>query len=465
MRDTLKPIAAQTIALARALQAKNAPSAVAGGGWSGSSYVDSWQRTRELAPSQLIDELKGTAWSCISLNAATCATYTPTLYVVTAHNQPKAKCQTKALDAQTDKRLRALPYLKVKTSSAATIEQVTDHPLLDLIYQPNPFFNSFDMWELTQTYLEVMGKAYWYVEPGPYGVPAGIWILPSQNMTPGKRPNSPNAIDFFQYASGKNRQVFGVDEIIFFRNPDPKNPYTGGLSPLRACYEQVMLTSEFAATKSAVYENRGVPSALVSPDEVIGEEERDRLETMWNQKFRRGGSGKVVVTESNMKLQLLSQSLGDIAALADMKATKEDIVNAFHCPISFFTSQTNLANLLASQAQHMSQAITPRIQRRDQKLNQSLVPLYDDSGRLFLSSDDPVPVDQSATIAQLGLDMQYGVLSINEVRSGRGLAPAAWGDVPWLSTRWAPTDVPRGTTGEPETSQADGGSAPSNPGA
>jgi phage portal protein BeeE len=164
----------------------------------------------------------------------------------------------------------------------------------------------------------------------------------------------------------------------------------------------------------------------------------------------RGGAGKVVVAESNMKLQLLNQSMGDLAALADMKATKEDICNAFHVPIAYFTSQTNLANLQASQSQHMTQAIAPRIQRRDEKLNQTLVPLFDPSGRLFLASEDPIPVDQDASLAQLDKDMEYGILSINEVRSGRGLPPAPWGNVPWLPTRWAPTDQPR-TTGLPDT--------------
>ena len=54
------------------------------------------------------------------------------------------------------------------------------------------------------------------------------------------------------------------------------------------------LLSDYAAFKKAKFENHGVPDALVTPDEVIGEEERDRLETQWNQRFRRGGSGRRV---------------------------------------------------------------------------------------------------------------------------------------------------------------------------
>jgi HK97 family phage portal protein len=427
---------------------KGMPSSLLGGQWSGTHYVDSFKRTRDPSLNELVAELKGVAWACISLNAAVCATYSPKLYVVTKHNQPRPKCGTVAVQHVQLQRLRRKQHIhdaKIDTKSAALIEEVTDHPLLDLLHRPNPQMSGYDLWELTQTYLEVTGKAFWYLEPGPFPaqLPAAIWLLPSQNVTPRRKDDSANAIDYFEYRTGKRSQQFPVSQVLFFRYPDPKDPYTGGLSPLRACYEQVALTSDFTATKSAIYENRGLPAALVAPDEIIGEEERDRLEAQWSMKFRRGGAGKVVVAESPMKLQLLGQSLGDLAALADMKATKEDIANAFHVPIAFFSGQTNLANLQASQAQHMAQAIAPRIERRDDKLNHALVSLFDPSHRLFLSSEDPVPVDQDATREQLATDLQFGVLSINEVRSGRGLPPVPWGDQPWLPTRWAPATQPR----------------------
>jgi phage portal protein BeeE len=106
-----------------------------------------------------------------------------------------------------------------------------------------------------------------------------------------------------------------------------------------------------------------------------------------------------------------------------MKATKEDIANAFHVPLSFLTSETNLANLQAAEHQHLSQAIAPRLTRRDQKLNEQLIPLYDPTGRLFLASDDPVPANGELLLRERALDLKYGVVTVNEVRSQRGLPP------------------------------------------
>ena len=262
-------------------------------------------------------------------------------------------------------------------------------------------------------------------------------------MTPQRDADSPNVVDYYQYRTGTREQRFTPRQIIHFRYPDPRNPYTGGLSPLRACYEQVALLGDFAAMKKAIYENNAIPAAIVSPEEVIGEEERDRLEVQWNQKFRRGGSGRVLVGESGLKVQVLSHSMGDLAALADMRATKEDIANAFHVPLSFLTSNTNLANLQAAEHQHQAKAIAPRLRRRDEKLNEQLLPLFDPSGRLFVASDDPVPANRVELMQQQESDLKFGVITINEVRQNRGLPPVPWGDTPWLPLQWAPTDYDR----------------------
>src|SRR5207245_5001450 len=224
--------------------------------------------------------------------------------------------------------------------------------------------------------------------------PDEICIFPAQTVTPRRPPNSQNIVYFYEYRIGSRSQEFRPEEIIHFRYPDPKDPYTSGLSPLRAAFESIAVLSDFMAFKQAKFENRAIPDAIISPDEVLGEEERDRLEAQWNSKFRRGGAGKVVVAESGLKVQLLNQSLGDLAALADIRVTKEDIANAFHFTLTCATSNTTLANLQAAEHQHMAKAILPRLHRRDQKINERLIPLYDPTGRLFVASEDPVPVNQ-----------------------------------------------------------------------
>jgi HK97 family phage portal protein len=437
MRKLLADLLSQ---LAGWLRSKTMPPALTGSQWSGTTFVDAYQRNRQPTPNEIQAELKNTAWTCASINAAVCASFSPRLFVVTQRGQPEPRCLTRSLAARTEQRLRSCPHLLLHTKSAERIEEVTDHPLLTLLRQVNPVHNAFDLWELTTLYQEVHGCAYWYVERGVLGIPEHIWVLPAQNVTPRRLPASTNLVDFYLYRTGTQEQRFAPADVVAFRYPDPRDPYGSGLSPLRACYEQVSLTSEFAAFKKAKFENHAVPDAIISPDETLGEEERDRLEGQWNARFRRGGTGKVVVAENALRVQLLAHSMGDLAALADLKATKEDIANAFHVPLSFLTSETNLANLQAAEHQHMAKAITPRLQRRDEKLNEQIIPLYDPTGRLFLASEDPIPINRELSTREQDLNLKYGVVTINEVRGEQGLAPVPWGDVPWLPLAWARTD-------------------------
>ena len=75
-------------------------------------------------------------------------------------------------------------------------------------------------------------------------------------------------------------------------------------------------------------------------------------------------------------------------------------------------------------------AILPRLRRRDEKLNEQLIPLFDPSGRLFFHTPDPTPANQQYLLQQEQSDLRFGVRTINEIRAARGLAPVAWGDRP-----------------------------------
>jgi HK97 family phage portal protein len=402
-----------------------------GGVWTGVTP------SREPTARDLLAELKNTAWTCASLNAAVCASFAPRLYVRTRAGQRQARCPVRALCPAEDRRLRTLAHLADHTRSAERIEEVADHPLLDLLAQVNPTHNAFDLWEMTTLSQEVHGVAYWLLEFGPLGTPIAIWPVPAHQITPFREGNSPHLVDVYVFRGGNEERRFSPDQILAFRYPDPRDPYLGGLSPLRACFEQVQLTSELAAFKQAKFHNHALPDAIISAEDILGEEERDRLEHVWNARLRQGGAGRVIVSGSALRVQMLEHSMGDLAALADLRATKEDICNAFAVPLSYLTAQTNLANLQAAEQQHLAQAIRPRLRRRDEKLNEQLVPLFDPTGRLFVASDEPAPGNRDLRLRECEMHLRQGVVTINEVRSEQGRPPVPWGDRPWLPGGWA----------------------------
>src|SRR5262245_32290293 len=182
-------------------------------------------RPRPPTPLELLAELKSTAWACASLNAAACASFPPRLFVRTGVGQRQARCLTRALSASDERRLRGL------TQGTARVEEVLEHPLLDLLAQVNPVHNAFDIWETTTLSLEVHGVAYWLLEQGPFGVPAAVWPLPAHQVTPWREPDSSHLVDAYLFRTGGEERRYAPDEVIAFRYPDPRDPYLCGLSP------------------------------------------------------------------------------------------------------------------------------------------------------------------------------------------------------------------------------------------
>ena len=348
----------------------------------------------------LLSELKGTVYACAMLNASVCASFPPRLY----YRGARPPFPTRAATGR-------------NTTGA---HEVLEHPLLELLRQVNPVHNAHDLWELTAFDQEIFGTSYWLVDEDPKtGLPAQIWPLPAHRVRPRREEESRNPVDYYELRRHQRTEKLKPGRVIHFRLPDPRDPYGPGLSPLRACFESAQLQSIFLATKRSLWENCAVPGVILSPEFPLGEEERERLEIQWNNRFRHSGNGRVLVAEQGMKVQTLKASLANAAALAEAGATRDDIANAFGVPLAFLTRETNLANLQAAEHQHLSKAIRPRLRRRDEKLNEQLIPWYDTTGNLFLATPDPVQIDREFTLKQEELDLRYGVRTPEEIRQRR----------------------------------------------
>ncbi|MFO0929148.1 MAG: phage portal protein [Gemmataceae bacterium] len=214
--------------------------------------------------------------------------------------------------------------------------------------------------------------------------------------------------------------------------PRRADPTPAGCRPCGRASEQVRLTAELAAFKAGKFAHHAAPDAIVSPDGVLGEEERDRLERQWNDRLqprwpgggRRHGGG----------CSRWSTRWATWQRLADLRATKEDICNAFGVPVAFLTSQTNLANLQAAEQQHLAQTIRPRLLAwRDEKLNEQLVPRYDPTGRLFLAmATTRLPGNRELLLLRSPRRVPSARRADDQARSAptRACRPSHWGDEP-----------------------------------
>jgi len=396
------------------------------------TFADQFRTQKSPTKQMLINEYRGVAYAAATLNAGAVAKTPMRLYVQTPKGAPEPKYwRYRKLDARREKWVRG----RYKAAAGdAEIKEVLEHPMLDLIEGRTSYFGQYSLRELTDLYQELAGEAYWRIERGAMNVPTKIWLLQPQHITV-VRDTETNIPMAFTYGKDKERETYPAEEIVDFRFPNLIDPYGAGWSPARAAYEAINIINKDHSFVASSMDNRARPDAIISPKDEgssLTTSQAARLEAWLKRKFRQGGEGGVVVWESALEMKPLSFKARDMEMLARFGVTKTEVLNAYGVPPALMDSMKSRAELNAAQAQHGRQAIWPRLERQDERINQKLTTMFSD--RLFVVSDDPVPEDVERKIKVRESNLKTGHTTINEERLADNKNEVEWGREPWLPT-------------------------------
>ncbi len=368
-------------------------------------------------------------YACAARNANGVAQTPLRLYVKTAPGQPAVSAyRPKAIDGSRENYLRKHPNLAAMLSAATRIDELTDHPLLTLLRQDNDGLDGYILLALTQTYKDILGRAYWRIERSPLtGLPHRIHILPGHRVLP-MRDGDMNVIGYQYLQSGRGTWArLSVDDVIDFRNPSLEDPRGWGHSPLKAAYLQGLLTSKFTEYQNALLDNRARPDWVFVPDDTMGPDMTERAEKQFQQKFGSQRNGGVWVAPAGGKAMPMSFPPADLGPLEINRQTQARLATAFDVPETLLSaSEATYANLEKAIYLHAKFGILPRCLPIEQRLNVRLTPLFGD--RLFLAFDNPVPEDDQFDLQKKTFAAQNGAMTLNEIRQAAGLGAVIGGD-------------------------------------
>lgn len=396
------------------------------GFWSYGSYGSMSDQDFEAQ----IDKYTSWVYTCANRNAQRVAAVPLRLYV----KKPKGSIKRTLFPTRPINKER-LDYLHSKSSlqdimkKDMEIEEVVIHPLLELFRRVNNFRNRFDLWEETQLFMELTGNAYWWLGnvkgKGPNALPTALWVLPTQNVR--IVPSKEKFIAGYVYRNGTTDVPLDEYEVIHFRFPNPRSLYYG-LSPIAAISQSIDYNNYAREFENTLLKRRGVPEAVLETEESLNEAEFKRLKEEWNSNY--GGfnrAGKTILLEKGLSYKPITIPPKDMANLAGLKFTREDIAGAFGQPISLITSENvNKANAYAGREQHARDAIEPRCFRIEEKLNEKLTIRYDPN--LFLSYDTPVPEDKEFRMKERASNIESWYSNVNMEREKDRQPPVPWGD-------------------------------------
>lgn len=300
---------------------------------------------------------------------------------------------------------------------------IISHPLLDLLKSVNPFSNRFELFTLTQIYLELTGNAYWYMPKSVLGVPYMIWSIPPHWVK--VVPSEEKFIDgYVVRVPGKGQDIpFEEQEIVHFKFPSPFDLFYG-ISPTFASMYGADLNTQSKEWAINFFMNNAQPSGVLTTDEGLSSDQYQRLRDNWNLKYRGNkNAGKIAILESGLKYQQIGSDIQS-AKLDNMNTNiRDEILAMFGVPASKLglVEDVNRANADANDYTYQKETILPRLTLIEEKINEKIVPMYDVG--IVAKFDNPVPQDLTQKLEERKANIASGFSSIDEEREKEGLEP------------------------------------------
>ena len=211
---------------------------------------------------------------------------------------------------------------------------LSDHPVLELLKNPNPAQSGVDLIRAKVSYLMIAGNAYdeRLVVGGKvrelYTLrPDRMNIIESNNGVPAG----------FTYTVGMKKATFDVDErtgecdINHLKLFNPLNDWYGQ-SPVEAGAYAIDQHNESMSWMQSLLQNSAVPSGVYTVKEELGVEAFNRLKLQIDEKMTGTSKGRPLLVEGGATWQTIALSPLDLNIIENKYSAARDVCLAFGVP-------------------------------------------------------------------------------------------------------------------------------------
>lgn len=238
-----------------------------------------------------------------------------------------------------------------------------NHPLRQLIANPNPMLSEFELFELTDIHMELSGVAFWEIVRDRAGRPVQLWPLRPDLV---RMMRQRDGLTRYGYLVGSGIVDLGTD-VLAFRYPNPVDPLVGQ-APLRPAVRAVALDNEATDFVKTLLQNRAVPGVVITTQQQVDKDISDRLSARWREKFSGSRRGEPAVLQKGMDVKVLGLNPSDLE-FPDLRTISETrICSAFGVPPILIGAKAGLdrstfANYKEARTSFWEETIMP-LQRR-----------------------------------------------------------------------------------------------------
>lgn len=375
---------------------------------------------------------KGTAYACTDLLGIGVAS-TPQRVYITKTGKEKSNTKyykTKQVSKQRLDEIFAKASPGSRVSQAADLEEVTNGPLVELLYDVNGYISAADSKLLTVVNMALTGNAYWILQRNKItnsegkGMPAAIWFAPSADMS--VIPDKKVWIKGYAYKKGTSDEIlYDVDDVVHFKKVSPLSQFYGD-APLFAVADAYDLEQYMIAFEKEIFKTGGNIRMVVWTKQPQTEQAANKIKS----RIRAIKDQIIVLNEQDFALeftQLENPSARDMGFQEGLTWARDQIAMGFHVPKSMLTTDdVNLANAKEGSYHFQKYGIEPYVVTMDERITEHLAPQFND--RFVVISDNPVLPDREQDREDRKVNVQFGITTPNEERALMGMEPREDGD-------------------------------------
>ena len=293
--------------------------------------------------------------------------------------------------------------------------EITRHSFLNFWAQPNPLheFSAAALWRLEEIYLLLKGEGYFVIEKDPAGRPAELWPVPTHWVM--MTPYLGHPYYTVKTTSGSIMEV-SVDDMFVMKDINPLDPFLRGLGQAEAIADEVEIDEYAAQFQKRFFYNDATPNIIVSMP-GSSDEQRKRFRAEWLERFKGVfKSHGIATTGGDISIQKVAESMKDMDMVNGRTFIRNATLEHFGVPreIMGITESSNRATSEAAQYIYAQNVLMPRLRRREEAINQQLLPMFGEG--LLWRYDDIVPRNQEFDKMK-GIDgWNAGLLTKDEAR-------------------------------------------------
>ena len=324
------------------------------------------------------------------------------------------------------------PIVRTKQAGSPDYEVNEDHPILELLKNPNDKQGAYEFFYGTGIYYNLTGNAYWLMDTevgsDVLTPPKSLTLLPSHQVNV-ELSQAGNPV--YKFDSGKGqRQDYSYGQIVHFKKFNPSNQLIGK-SPIDALADVLQSDAEAMEYHLSVFRNKAVMGGIINSKDKLNPESEQKLKDNLKQYTGSANAGgTMLLTGTDFTFQPTTSSAADLQLIQVLKYNQERIMAHYRVSgaILGIQASSNRATAEANRFIFQSQVIKPMMRMLADTISNKLLSRYTTPAGTIVKLDfaDPVIPNEAFQLQTLvaGVDRW---ITPNEAREAQGYERLAEG--------------------------------------